>query len=61
MDGRVIRGRGRVAQALGCGEKTVSRMRARGELKVETNAAGRPAMWIVSRDEIERVKKARGG
>ncbi|GLK76694.1 hypothetical protein GCM10008171_19480 [Methylopila jiangsuensis] len=57
----VIRGRGRIAGLLAVSEKTVSRMRARGEIKVETKAAGRPANWYVTRSELERVKKQREG
>lgn len=56
-----IRGRSRVAHELERSEKTVSRMRARGELKVETKSAGRPADWYVALAEIERLKNKREG
>ncbi len=54
---RVIRGRGRLAEAFARSEKTASRWRRDGILKVETKPTGRPADWYVAVAEIERLKK----
>ena len=54
------RGRSQAAHEFDVTEKTVSRWRAAGILKVETKSAGRTSDWYITRAEIERVKKARG-